>query len=198
MKRGARTVRPDVFASQFEFVPLAVQHYVAGRMLALQCQMPVAGNILHHAVELLLKAALASKVPFDALKDQYRHDLVLIWAKFQEEYRAMPEHGATIEDLNRFEEIRYPGPAGGTTQSHYALYRDPQGRRMGSPGAYSLVLEDIDALFRDVIAERNVAFLFSNELKLLPPFSRTCLLEKNRHTLSLEPPNKSFERTREG
>ena len=66
---------------------------------------------------------------------------------------------------------------------------------MGSPGAYSLVLEDIDALVKDVLAERRVAFLFCHELKVLPPFSRRCLLDSNRHPLALEPADQSLERT---
>lgn len=194
MKRGAK-IRQDVYASPFEFAPLAVQHYVAGRMLALQLQLPVAGNVLHHAVELMIKAALAQEVLYDSLRYEYGHKLVPLWEKFQDVYRAMPEHRPTIEDLDRFEEIRYPREAGGTTSTHCAIFRDPHGRRTGSPGAYSLILEDVDALVSSILSERRVAFFFSNEWNLLPPFSRQCLLEGNRHPLTVEPPNKSLERT---
>jgi hypothetical protein len=186
MSRSAK-IPPHAHASAFEFVPLALQHYVAGRMLALQLLIPVAGNVLHHAVELTFKAALADVVPLKALKFDYSHNLPRIWKRFQEEYGAQVEHDQTIDDLHRFDEIRYPGPSGGSTAHHCSIFRDVQGRRMGSPGAYSLVLEDVDALMSDVLSNRKVSFLFRNDVAQLPSFSLQCLLERNRHPIAIEP-----------
>lgn len=178
-------IPPDAHASASDFVPLAIQHYVAGRILALQLLIPVAGNVLHHAVELTLKAALADAVTLKALKFDFSHNLPRIWKRFQEEYGAQVEHDQTVDDLQRFEEIRYPGPAGGSTAHHCAIFRDAEGRRMGSPGAYSLVLEDVDALMSNILSNRRIAFYFRNELAQLPSASRQFLRDHNRHPILL-------------
>jgi len=55
---------------------LALQYYIAGRSACFAYSMPVAGNLLHHAVEMALKHLLAEKGFTDSeLHYEFRHDL---------------------------------------------------------------------------------------------------------------------------
>jgi hypothetical protein len=44
-----------------EFIATGTQYYVAGRYAVIAGLMPVAGNLLHHAIEMCLKGALSKK-----------------------------------------------------------------------------------------------------------------------------------------
>ena len=172
------------YSSHFDYLPLAVQHYVGGRILALQMHMPVAGNILHHAVELFLKAQIAEYTPTKELANskKYGHHLDLLWHEYTRRVPACPEyHFETISELDRFEEIRYPRAEREQLATSYALYKGSDGSRQTAEGAYSFTLECIDEL---------VSFLASNpklksharELAMaMPSFSIQALLDSNRH-----------------
>ena len=54
-----RTVNDAHLAS--EYLRLALQYYIAGRSAYFALSWPVAGNLLHHAVEMLLKYLLVEK-----------------------------------------------------------------------------------------------------------------------------------------
>jgi len=171
--------------SQLELVPLAVQHYVAGRMLALQLQTHVAGNILHHAVELFIKAELARVVSIDELKNKYRHNLKKLWRKYATMHTDSPGGFLdTVTDLDAFEEIRYPSAEKESIAHHYSLFKDSAGRRMGAPGAYSLTLESIDELVAFIASKPTLRNSYAFNVAQLPPFSRAVLLDNNRHRVS--------------
>ena len=95
-----------------------LQYYVAGRFATAHRFMPVSANILHHAVELLLKACLAHDDPLDRIREYgrhpskggYGHDLKLLWRDFKAR-QTVPvpaEFDAVIDGLHDFEDIRYP------------------------------------------------------------------------------------------
>jgi hypothetical protein len=88
----------------------ATQYYVAGRMAARAGFLPVYGNLLHHAVEMYLKAALVGVVSLEKLKKKYIHNLEKLWRRFKakEADAALDGFDATIHDLHKFEELRYP------------------------------------------------------------------------------------------
>lgn len=172
--------------SHFELLPLAVQHYVAGRMLALQLQTHVAGNVLHHAVELFIKAELSGTVTIDDLKNKYRHNLKKLWGAYCSLHADTPANlVATINDLDAFEEIRYPTAEKESISHHYSLHKDPAGRRMGAPGAYSLTLESIDELIAFIVSKNRLQQSYQGTVGQLPSFSLQVLLEHNRHHPSL-------------
>lgn len=97
-------------------VRYGTQYYVAGRFAAASGFTPVLANLLHHAVELFLKACLAFDDPADRIrqygssKTGYRHNLPLLWAEFKKRNAAAvrPEFERIIEALHKFEVIRYP------------------------------------------------------------------------------------------
>lgn len=171
--------------SHLELLPLAVQHYVAGRMLALQLQTHVAGNILHHAVEIFIKAELAHTVSIKDLKDKYRHNLKKLWGRYCTLHSDTPAAFlATVTDLDAFEEIRYPSEERESIAHHYSLFKDPAGRKMGAPGAYSLTLESIDELVAFITSKVTLRGFYLSNVAQLPPFSQRVLLDNNRHHLS--------------
>ena len=49
----------------FVYLRIAIQYYVVGRHAALRGQMPVAGNVVHHAVEMLLKRHFVATFTID-------------------------------------------------------------------------------------------------------------------------------------
>jgi hypothetical protein len=97
-------------------IEYGLQYYVAGRFATAHRFIPVSANILHHAVELLLKACLAHDDPLDKIREYghpkkgYGHDIRLLWQEFKARRPApvAPEFDAIIEGLHAFEDIRYP------------------------------------------------------------------------------------------
>jgi len=88
----------------------ATQYYVAGRLAARSRLAPIYGNLLHHAVEMYLKAALVGVVTPQEMKDKYRHDLEKLWDRFKVKVAtsALDRYNATIRALHEFEDLRYP------------------------------------------------------------------------------------------
>jgi hypothetical protein len=97
-------------------IEYGLDYYVAGRFATAHRFMPVSANILHHAVELLLKACLAHDDPIEKIREYwhpkkgYGHDLVRLWQEFKAR-QSVPvplEFDAIIEGLHAFDDIRYP------------------------------------------------------------------------------------------
>jgi hypothetical protein len=87
-----------------------MQYYITGRAAARSHQVPVAGNLLHHAVEMLLKGELSKALSLEEIKKQYGHRLVKTWNEFKARHAGEDLSGFDhlIADLDRFEKIRYP------------------------------------------------------------------------------------------
>lgn len=99
---------PDAFA---HFSNLAVQYYIAGRQAAMAALMPVAGNLYHHAIEMILKARLSK---FKSLRDlkNLGHKLEANWDEFKKLFpEDLSAFDVLIRELDRFERIRYPNAA---------------------------------------------------------------------------------------
>ncbi len=92
-----------------------LQYYVAGRFATANRFTPVCANLLHHAVELLLKACLSYDDSYETInkyhfKKVYGHDILLLWGAFKKRQPTpVPtEFDAIVAALHDFEEIRYP------------------------------------------------------------------------------------------
>jgi hypothetical protein len=94
---------------RLDFYRYGFQYYVAGRFAVIAQLLPVAANLLHHAIEMLLKGELVH------LEEKQRrdmgHDLTKLWPAYKKRMAAentLVSFDAIIETLNKFEEIRYP------------------------------------------------------------------------------------------
>ena len=96
-------------------VRFGLQYYVAGRFATTGGFVPVSANLLHHAIELLLKACLARDDSVDTIRNYgqrggYRHNLQLLWAEFKRRNasKGHEDFDAVVTALDKFEDIRYP------------------------------------------------------------------------------------------
>jgi hypothetical protein len=94
-----------------QYLSIAIQYYIAGRSAAFAGSIPVAGSLLHHAVEMLLKSFLLKQYTAAELKDEFRHDLKKLWRAFKNIANEPPlgRFDGLVSALNRVEEVRYPG-----------------------------------------------------------------------------------------
>jgi hypothetical protein len=116
-KRDPRVNDPS-FQSTFRQLAAeyGIQYYLAARYAVVAQLVPVCGSLAHHAVEMLLKASLAkddSGNKITAYRDTYGHKLDRLWKEFRTRNRQLtldPAFDGLVEELDRFEEIRYPDP----------------------------------------------------------------------------------------
>lgn len=96
--------------AHFQFFTVGIQYYVVARFGAMAKLIPVAGNLYHHAVEMLLKGQLAKSHTLEQLKKNYSHRLSETWAAFKGLFPAedLSTFDSLIVALDRFERIRYP------------------------------------------------------------------------------------------
>jgi hypothetical protein len=96
-----------------EFFRMGLEYYVLGRFGFFGSLYAVAGNTLHHAVEMLLKGSLASRLSLEDLT-AFGHNLPALWDSFR---KANPGAGIpsacdkAIGRLHQFQSIRYPDVA---------------------------------------------------------------------------------------
>lgn len=154
--------------SRVRYFSLAVQYYVAGRFAVHAGLNPVAGNLLHHALELALKGGLARVTSSEDLKKKYMHSLNPLWRDFKSIVSdpRLVRLDPVVSELDHFETIRYPEHV----EQHGMLSliapiprnQDVKGRsRLPSPvPRYKLYLPEIDELLDAVFigASVNPAF----------------------------------------
>lgn len=143
------TPTENQIAAQIQFCQLAMQYHVSGRFAALSNCTPVAGNLLHHAIEMYLKCVLVKTMSLNQLKNE-KHNLCNLWKCFKEIY-ADPSHDAldwSIAKLEKFERLRYPDSvvSEGMQVSYvtFKAYFSPLPN--GPQPPYHLILEDIDLI----------------------------------------------------
>jgi hypothetical protein len=94
------------------FYHLALQYYVSGRAALLCGSTRIAGNLLHHGVEMLLKGQLSRTIPLEDLADRkkFGHRLPKCWDAFKSLFPTedLTEFNTMIGELDTFWEIRYP------------------------------------------------------------------------------------------
>ena len=95
--------------TKMEFFELGIHYYIAGRYAVFSGLVSIAGNLHHHAVELLPKGCLSDGVDFANLK-KLRHSLTNLWDTFKKinPDSQLLEFDQTINDLDHLEDLRYP------------------------------------------------------------------------------------------
>jgi HEPN domain-containing protein len=160
----------------------AIDHYATGRYAVFAGLNPTAGNLLHHAVEMCLKGALAKKGKSTADLKELHHELPGIWKEFKAQYpHYLDSFDPTIRGLHQFAEIRYPDQIA----AQGMLSEIGRGKRppLSEPPSYPtkvpsrLYLGEIDELIGKVLAVGS--FNPADYASTLSPEARKYLLEEN-------------------
>jgi hypothetical protein len=134
-------------------------YYVAGRFAYFARAIPTAGNLLHHAIEMYLKGCLVGTYD-EAPRRRLGHRLRRIWRRFkrQDGDNKLSQFDATIAELDRFEDLRYPEKVRGLL-IHFELTRQPaEASGSGSRNArrFDLFLNEIDQLVAVLFQQANL------------------------------------------
>ena len=152
-----------------QFFTQATQYYVTGRYAALAGLSPVAGNLIHHAIEMYLKGTLAKTLTLGELK-KLSHNLPKVWEAFKVQAAdpALAAFDFLVSSLDAFEEIRYPdlivarGMAATVGVSRGTVTRSAATPSRPEP-TYEVYIEETDALVGKVfeVAAVNPAFFLT-------------------------------------
>ena len=112
--RWHTTSPPDLEGLKFEFYSTGMNHYVAARWATLAGLMPAYGNQFHLAVEMYLKGALVEKGFAPDRLRHFGHNLKRLWKAFKRHYDdgTLAQFDQLVQELDRFEKIRYPDQIG--------------------------------------------------------------------------------------
>ncbi len=154
-------------ASNF-FYTNGVHYYISGRYGMFADLNPVAGNILHHSIEMLLKGGLSKSKDLNELKS-LGHNLSKIWDAFKLEFggHCLGAFDEVIEVLHAFEELRYPDKIITTGMALTTSVKGPltapkASGTLANVPHYSLSLEHIDKLVAKIfeVTSKNPKFFF--------------------------------------
>jgi hypothetical protein len=99
----------DASRISVEFARSGLDYYIAGRASAQAQLATITGNLLHHAVEMLMKSELVKSISCEELKNKYGHRLRALWSKYTEKSAEdLSQFDQIIGELDAFESIRYP------------------------------------------------------------------------------------------
>jgi HEPN domain-containing protein len=138
-----------------EYFRTALHYYILGRYATTAQFSPIPGNLIHHAIEFFLKAALIEKLDEAARRNKFRHNLRKLWRRYKRERNnpTLDKFNQTISDINKFERIRYPeemlrlgmlaeiGPVRNT-------FAPPPGAKRPKGERYQLALDEVDELVK--------------------------------------------------
>ena len=165
------------------FLTVGIEYYVAGRGAALLQLNRVSGNLLHHAVEMLLKGVLVADVSVKELRTT-GHKLIRLWELFTKRHdqKRLAEFDEVIRKLDAFERIRYPdhivntGAVISTGFGATAAPHPSDGTKWTEP-IYAVNVHEVDRLVSAIFetSSFNVSFF----KKKLTPKARRILAEGN-------------------
>src|SRR5438105_13876110 len=106
---AATTQKEDKDRLRMEYFRTALYYYILGRYATIAKFAPIPGNLVHHAIEFFLKAALIEQLD-EAARRKFRHNLPKLWRRYKRERNnpTLDRFDQTISDINKFERIRYP------------------------------------------------------------------------------------------
>lgn len=140
----------------------ATMYYVSGRLAARARLVPIHGNLLHHAVEMYLKAALLGHLSVNLMRTRYRHDLKRLWKQYKvkESDPTLGQFDATIRALHAFEDIRYPdkfAASGGVLSIAWTTPINTSPLKLKKePKRYEVFISDVDRLVVEVLKKAGV------------------------------------------
>lgn len=163
---GCRKSPPSGEDAIHEFFRYGSQYYLAGRYGVFAGLIPVAANLHHHGIEMLLKGALSKTMSLEDLNWKLRHNLPKSWRKFKKQANdaSLGRFDKVIKELSKFDEVRYPDKilrSGASMMFDItragAAQSSATGKMVANTPKYKLCLEDIDELVSEIfrIASRN-------------------------------------------
>jgi hypothetical protein len=168
-----------------EFLRLALQYYIAGRSACFAYSMPVAGNLLHHAVEMVLKHLLAEKGFSESeLRYKFRHDLKKLWRATKSHLAdpALDTYDPVIRTIARMYDVRSPRRGYSFQMS---LRKEPTNPPTGSAAKglrhYHLSLEDADELMTALLTRSTTPEWING--RLASGDARSQYLRENFHSV---------------
>jgi hypothetical protein len=92
-----------------QYVSLGIQYYLLARVGSRFPFNPASGNLYHLGFELLLKSYLRKKLSVDKLQNDFGHNLVKLWSKFQSEISdpRINKFNPVVKNLDSWEKVRY-------------------------------------------------------------------------------------------
>jgi hypothetical protein len=140
-------------------------------------QFIVSGNLLHHAIEMVLKALLVGDLQLAGVKE-IGHNLEALWTEATAKHPALAleRRLRTVRELHGFESLRYPDKL--VTQGaaiNINITRPPPSPPFTVP-SYQLVLEDVDELFQAII----VAWGKNPHFAMLGPKALEVIRDRNK------------------
>ena len=168
------------------FLRFGLQYLVAGRFSACAGLLPVGGNLLHHALEMLLKGYLSSSLTLAELKKP-GHRLVELWNLFKANVgdSSLKRYDSVVRELNKFEKIRYPDEivSSGMLASYTFVKEKRQMLKAGSrrrEPVYTLSVAEIDELAKFIFDHAGINV---NAIESLNPDAKTYLTKWNESGL---------------
>jgi hypothetical protein len=148
----------------YHFLDLAFGYYMTGRFAVIN-HLYVAPNLMHHAVELLIKFTLLKDVPesqrSDATADlgrRYGHRLNALWNQYRQHVAPtnLSRFDRVVAELDRWEDVRYGGfPAGISVTKSMGLVRAPA-QPSQPTDAYVFGLDEVDELITTMFAASDI------------------------------------------
>jgi len=166
------------------YLQTAFHYYITARFATINALGTVAGHLAHHAIDMFLRAALV-----ETTTEQERlvlsHNLPKIWQQYKALTcnAALDKFDTTINDLDRFENIRYPDRV-----IRYGMTLEVGLDRNTSPTKpnelrYQLVLGELDELVK-LIFQTSGIDAASLVLSVVQPDALRYLSEQNRIPLA--------------
>ena len=109
--KSPKPAKTEFPMADYHFYQMGLAYYAAGRFASSAALMPVNGNLLHHAVEMILKGFLTQTLSLEQMaKNPYRHHLPSIWREFKRFHPSENLDGfdGLVDRIHEFDSIRYP------------------------------------------------------------------------------------------
>ena len=138
---------------------------MTGRFAALN-QLNIAPNLMHHAIELLIKLTLTQDLPRSQqsaataqLAQKYGHRLNALWKQYQKHVAPanLSRFDPVIAELHRWEDVRYGGfPRPGTSVAKSIGMTRAPARSSETRDVYVFGLDEVDDLFTAMFAASDI------------------------------------------
>jgi hypothetical protein len=170
------------------YINSGFQYYMLGRCGVAALANPVAGNLFHHAIEMMLKGGLCTHMTEDE-RIEMRHHLPRIWKAFKDHYdpsNQLARFDALVRNLHKYESIRYPErivQRGMATSFQFGSGPPPKasGKASRNVPTFHLAVGEVDAMVKAIcVACRINPKAFTARFQ--PPGS-TCLRRDNAEDL---------------